>query len=604
MGMRLKHIHMLWISLIFAGVGALDYQFNAKPLIDEDILNGKYKFTGVIEDVNILADGDRFKVKIYTIRNENDKPIGCKNLKFLLKTNGYVGNKGDIISFQATPKTFDYIGRGKEYALRMKHQGITYYSNLKYDAIKKIGVEASPPQFLNNIKEKISSNIERSSLGRESADFLISILLGDKSFLTSETKAILSSAGLSHILALSGMHVAIVYSIILALLFPFSFIGGHKIRQIIALLLIWIYVFLTGGSPSTVRAAIMASFMVLAFLLERKHSALNALLAAIIFILIIDPLALWNVGLQFSFLCVASILIFVERLNPVDRHSHPNSFKILNLILISLFTTICTWTLMAYYFQAVPILFLPANLVLLPLLPLFVGMGIIYVLFLCLGLEISIIGQLLDIYHRAFTSTSDFLSLNGSALVSFQLPALSVWMWLFGIAGIAYVLHSSGKKKRRFVTCLAIFAFISSIAIGLDTPRLNNTSLEFKHSFTKCEVNLYQNGKLQIMEFPRQTVSNTTHGLFQILSVDCPLHHDSLNKFSSFLNKDKKFLIIGPSANISQMAEMIAEFNFERVILHTGVGKNKKVELLHLLDESLWEKIYSLRENGSLDFDL
>lgn len=602
-GLKLSSFHTLWIVSLFAGIGSIDYYFKCQPYLEADINGRKCSFTGKIEEVMTLSDGDRFKLKIIKIEDESGRNIKAKNINILLKTNGYLGHKDDIIYFKATPKSFGSSPSWKDYADRMKRQGFSYYSNVKYDEIQNLGV-SSVFHFLDDLKEYLIIKIEKSSLNRDTSEFLISILLGDRSFLSSGIKQTLNGAGLAHVLSLSGMHVAILFSIFLILLFPLSLFGYNKSRKIIGLILIWGYVLLTGGAPSTVRASIMASFIVIAFILERKNSALNALLTAVVLILIINPYNLWDIGLQMSFLCVASILIFTSKLNPVDHHSHPKLYKSINVILTTLVASVCTWVLVAYYFTSVPLLFLPANIILLPLLPLFVGTGFFYVVMLTLGIDFSWISKILDFFYKIFIEGAAVLSLSGNSIVQLDLPVLSVIMWLLGILGIAYVLHTQLQKYKTIVTIFSSLLILSSILIpSLSSPSYEN-SLKFTYSFTKLEAKYQNSNNTTKLEFPRQNVSQTTLDQIHILTVDCPLHSNSLQNLKITFPDKSKYLFLGSYADIDQMAQIINEVDFKKIILHTSIGKNKKMELLHLLDESHWDKVYSLRDTGSLDLDL
>lgn len=267
----------------------------------------------------------------------------------------------------------------------------------------------------------------------------------------------LTSAGMAHILALSGLHVAIVLSIFLFLLFPLNFFGHRKIRMICAIILIWGYVVLTGNALSTCRAAIMASFIVLAFITERKNSSFNALLASVLFIIIINPLSLWNVGLQLSFLCVASIIIFVNRLNPVNRHTHPYLYSIINAVLITILCTFTSWVLVAYYFGNVPLMFLSTNLLLLPFLPIFIFFGFFYTMALTLGIDLHFLTKILDLYHDFFVGAANFLSDSGSSTINLNIPPLTIIIWFLGVTLFASLLHCHRLRYKKFIGVIATF---------------------------------------------------------------------------------------------------------------------------------------------------
>lgn len=137
--------------------------------------------------------------------------------------------------------------------------------------------------------------------------------LGDKSGLTKELKEIYSVTGASHVLALSGLHLGIIY-VILSLLF--SHRRTYAAGQAVIVVSMWAYVFMVGMQPSVVRAATMFSLCSVVSLLNRDRMSLNTLSFAAIVMLAANPLYLWDVGFQMSFMAVLAIFVFY---NPVYR---------------------------------------------------------------------------------------------------------------------------------------------------------------------------------------------------------------------------------------------------------------------------------------------
>lgn len=599
-GMMISKFHACWIFLLFAGIGALDYDIFCKPdLPDLDSENKAY-FYGKIDDIKYLADGDRLTLSIDKILDRNHHDLKCNNVKMLVKTDGILAEKGDIISFWTIPKIFE----NSNYASILNHQGIYLYSNVRFSSINKEGHELSLEDWFLDFREYLSILLEKSSLDRDTSAFLISLLLGDKSLLKSDINSSLSSAGLAHVLALSGMHVAIIMGILLFLLFPISLLGYHKTRKVIAIILIWGYVLLTGCSPSTVRAALMATFLVGAWLLERKNSALNALFAAVFLILLYNPLLIWNIGLQLSFFCVAAILIFLKPLNTIDRHHHPLSYKIINLILISIITTLSTWTLIAYYFHSVPLLFLPSNIVLLPLLPFFVGIGIFYLFLLSFGIDLTIISRILDGFHSLFVGTADYLSLSGDSNLQINLHLSSVILWLSAIIVLAFCIYSVKRRNRIISLSIASFLILSAVLVIPFYEENNSSKLKFVHSLTKLETHLVAGSETLKFEFPRRNISDVETKDIHILAIDRLIHPDSIYKISQSTDNKMHYLFVGPEANGEQVSQLIVNNDYQKIILHSGIGKRMKENILLNLDESYWNNIYSLRESGSIEFEL
>lgn len=163
--------------------------------------------------------------------------------------------------------------------------------------------------------ERYKSNIESKlvSLHVKQQDYAViaAMALGDKSALDSNTRNSYSISGASHILAVSGLHIGIIFQLFIFLL------GGRKYSVytiILSLISIWTYVFLIGLPASAVRSAIMLSAYSLSLAFHRTGLPLNTLASAYILILFISPLYLFELSFQLSFLAVASILLFFSPL--------------------------------------------------------------------------------------------------------------------------------------------------------------------------------------------------------------------------------------------------------------------------------------------------
>ncbi len=142
------------------------------------------------------------------------------------------------------------------------------------------------------------------------------LLVGDKRELSKEVKQNFRIAGVSHTLALSGLHVGIVWSFFSLILFFLGFsIEARKIRIYLIMLLIFSYAFITGLSNSVVRAAIMLSIWQLNRVCGRRNSGVNSIVAAAFIILLINPSSLHSVSFQLSFAAVFGISILYSTIN-------------------------------------------------------------------------------------------------------------------------------------------------------------------------------------------------------------------------------------------------------------------------------------------------
>ena len=218
---------------------------------------------------------------------------------------------------------------------------------------------------------------------QESSALLKTLLLGKRTDLDNEIYQHYVDAGAVHILAISGLHVGIITAILLLLLQKMPNLGFYRsLRYFILLAGLWAFAFIAGASPSVLRATVMFSFVGLSTLMRRKQGRFDALMLSMLFLLLINPYYLYDVGFQLSYAAVFSIMKFY----PVMRKWWQPENKFLqwiwSLFLVGLSAQIVVLPISLYYFHQFPILFFVSNLVVLPLLqPILIG-GIIA---LCLG---------------------------------------------------------------------------------------------------------------------------------------------------------------------------------------------------------------------------
>lgn len=191
---------------------------------------------------------------------------------------------------------------------------------------------------------------------------LAAMTLGDKSALTKELKDTYSVSGASHVLALSGLHLSIIYLLLSGI--TFSRVRRRVWSQALIVLSIWAFALLVGLPVSVVRSALMISIFALFSLSERPHLSVNLLCLAALIILLSSPLSLFDVGFQLSFMTVFSILVFTPLFTPVtsSRLLRP----LYSCLAVSVAAQIGSAPLVAFYFGRFSTYFLLTNLVVIP----------------------------------------------------------------------------------------------------------------------------------------------------------------------------------------------------------------------------------------------
>lgn len=197
--------------------------------------------------------------------------------------------------------------------------------------------------FRNNVSQKMQS------LGIKDQDFAVisAMTLGEKTALTKETKEIYSISGASHVLAVSGLHIGIIFQLFLLML------KGNRnswAATVLSITAIWAYVLFIGMPNSAMRSATMISIYCFALLARRQGISLNTLAFAYVIMLLINPQNLYDISFQMSFLAVASILLFYPLLNGL-LHPHRRITRWgWQLLCMSASAQLGTMPLIVYYF--------------------------------------------------------------------------------------------------------------------------------------------------------------------------------------------------------------------------------------------------------------
>lgn len=194
------------------------------------------------------------------------------------------------------------------------------------------------------------------------------LMTGSQEDIDEETRRLFSATGSSHVLSISGLHFSFIYGM---LYFLFSFLGNNRkaklIRQLIILPAIWIYAFITGLGPTVVRSVLMLSLWGVGEALFFRPFTLNTLSVAAFLMLLFNPLYLFDVGFQLSFSAVLSILLINPALTGLYQSRNPLLNYLWGLSTVSVSAQLGTIPFSLYYFGQFPLLFLPANLLIIPL---------------------------------------------------------------------------------------------------------------------------------------------------------------------------------------------------------------------------------------------
>ncbi|MFH0940916.1 MAG: ComEC/Rec2 family competence protein [Candidatus Omnitrophota bacterium] len=294
-----------------------------------------------------------------------------------------------------------------------------------------------------DLKRRMKNTIA-SSVGTFSAVILEGILLGEQGEAMRPVRDMMVKTGTWHIMVVSGSHTALLAFIFL--LFFKAIRIPKTLRFLLTVALLVAYCFLTGSSSPVVRATVMTICLLSSYLIERNPIFYNGLALAALLILVFDPLALFNVGFQLSFLSVFFIVWLFPKINGIFRHRGINRAweVVISYFSVSLCAWIGTAPLLAGVFGSFSIITVPANMVIVPLAMLVVTSGFVLTALgsfsLCLARPIA---QAVEFFIFLLLKINGFFC--GIPFASHEFPSIPHWLVfaLYACFLLIFNLHRS-----------------------------------------------------------------------------------------------------------------------------------------------------------------
>jgi len=306
---------------------------------------------------------------------------------------------GDRLVVRCSPAGITNRGNPYEFDYRfyMETRGIRYYAFTDTSDI----ISHSVPERRKLahkaliIRENIINMFRKRGIKGERLALVSAITLGQKNMLDPEQKTWFIKAGVMHIMAVSGLHAVILSLFIFKLLF---FMKGRLniLRVIITLILLWSFAFVTGLTPSVLRATLMFSFLQAGNLLKRPANGINSVLASAFILILIKPSVIFDAGFLLSYSAVIYIIAFYRDFYSKIRFRH----KVIDWIWQSAAVTIIaqagTLPLTILLFNRFPTWFILSNVIIVPVSSLVIIAGALVPLTYPIGFLSHLVARLLD----------------------------------------------------------------------------------------------------------------------------------------------------------------------------------------------------------------
>lgn len=278
---------------------------------------------------------------------------------------------GDKILVLGSPQLLDPPQNPHEFDFKrfLSFKNIYYQQFVKRNQVQLISpLSAKGLRYYSFVARQWGTRQLKAQLpNKQEQAIALALTLGVTDGIDNELQSAYSSSGAMHVLAVSGLHVGILYAIVMLLFRPFRNLSWSRwVIAVVSLIVLWSFAFITGLSPSVLRAVTMFSFIAVAKPFGRCTSIYNTLASSAFILLLFDPYLLMSVGFQLSYLAVLGI-VTIHR--PLYQWWEPKSALldwVWNISCVSIAAQLATFSLSVLYFHQFPVYFLLSNLFVIP----------------------------------------------------------------------------------------------------------------------------------------------------------------------------------------------------------------------------------------------
>lgn len=463
-------------------------------------------YLGVVEDLdqkkpNTFAN--RIKV-IFLKKGEEYIPATGEVIIYHKLTQNLL--PGEIVWIEGNPTTITPPKNPHEFNYQrfLENQQI-YHSHYVGTQINRIGKVNHQPinNFVLQLRAWIQDRIDSYISTPHSNQIAKALLLGQNKNLEKEVSEAYITAGTMHVLAVSGLHVGIIYGFFFLFIKPYRLPGRKRVLYLsLVILVIWIYALITGMSPSVMRAATMFTLMGLAQMKSRHPSIYNALALSALILMVFDPFIFYAVGFQLSYMAVFGIVLLQPKISGLWIPKNKIIQYFWDITSVGIAAQMATFPISVHYFHVFPTYFMLSNLIAIPGAFLVMSFGIPFMIFSFVGIIGRLLGEIVDfIIYLENRVMFSFQELPFARIEHINLPPVEmVLFWLLIIS--VYLLTQQSRKKYAYLSLLLLTGLVTSnwVAVWKD--------------YQRNELYIYETGNgLAVDHFYRGKLYSRTEGI-------------------------------------------------------------------------------------------
>ena len=452
---------ILSVTIVLLGVFYPDQQTENN---DRDFNRKDYYLAEVCQ-----KPGEKAKTFQTTLLIQNDKLSVPEKVVAYFSKVGFDSTitTGDQLIILTKPQKIKNAGNPFEFDYQsLMHQRNIWFSvyltNGTY--LKTHRQTVNMDNWAEKVRDRLVAMLAEALPDKEERAVVSALTLGYRTEIDQDTLDYFASTGAMHVLSVSGLHVALIF-MILGFLLTFLKRGkiGPFIFSVVMICFLWIYAFISGFSPPVQRATVMFTFVIIGNGIRRPVNIYNSLTASALFLILLDPNVLFDVGFQLSYLAIFGIVLIQPALESIFELTNPILKWTWSLFTVSVAAQLMTFPLGFFYFNQFPNLFWLSNFVVVPITTFIMWFGIAFFIFSPIHGLSMFVGWIIQKLTYVMLAALKAMDAQPIALTrGIVLTAWQTWL-LYGIIVVLLIFGFSKKKPWLFSGLLLIIALQCSI---------------------------------------------------------------------------------------------------------------------------------------------
>lgn len=597
----LNILTLIAVFCAFSSAGFSSFKFHNKADSTIDLTANIFQ----VEVTDVLksnAYSHRIYAKLLQQNSATDVLVSFSNKSNIPKVGDVLQIVGSIQLVSKPKNLYDF-----NYNKYLELKRIHYQINSYHQPIK-IGEEHTLIRYIVDLRSYLLQQFNALGYSDKTQGFIQALLFGNKTNLTDEVHQQFKDFGILHVLAVSGMHVVLLFSTISYALKRMN-LSRNTITIVLVVFLI-LFTLMAGLSGSVVRASLMCLMTIIGSIANRRVHTINLLISSMLIILLFDPNYLFDVGFQLSYLAVFSIVYYY----PIVQHYFTFKNVIANyfgqLVGISLVAQLGVLPLSIFYFNQIPLLFLLGNVIAIPLTNFLLCAWFVQMILSLLS--VNLVAFFTPIFswfsNFCFDTLTNLSGLFTSKSVDFELSAIQTILSIIFIFALFWMFREI-KIYKIYILGVLILCFQITVFTNLVDLKNSIETIIISDSKKLVLLNRASDQVIQMgypSKYSQQSIKKyTLHTSSKIVRIDSVINSFSLNgqkwlvidRLGVYPQERHDVVILYQNSKVN-LERLIGYVNPNKIVLHSSNKEYLNTEYASYLDE---KKIpyYNMRTKGA-----